>query len=165
MITAFNYFCILLFYYTYYSTLFSQLCRNKIIFEIPPQRSKRIWLQKFKLFFASVDLLITSSPIIIMILLSKCQIKFLTTSSMQLDVACCCFGSFSKENKIETFNFYAINGKVNRYSARNLEMSIRFSLKSRPSERFHRPEMSQIKTEISLRTNVKLICHKNVGLQ
>ena len=31
------------------------------------------------------------------------------------------------------------------YSARNLEMSICFSLKSRPSERFHRPEMSQIK--------------------
>ena len=51
------------------------------------------------------------------------------------------------------------------YSARNLEMSIRFSLKSRPSERFHRPEMSQIKAEISLRTNVKLIFHKNVGLQ
>ena len=51
------------------------------------------------------------------------------------------------------------------YSARNLEMAIRFSLKSRLSERFHRPEMSQIKAEISLRTNVKLICHKNVGLQ
>ena len=51
------------------------------------------------------------------------------------------------------------------YSARNLEMSIRFSLKSRPSERFHRPEMSQIKAEISLRTNVKLIFHKNVGLK
>ena len=51
------------------------------------------------------------------------------------------------------------------YSARNHEMSIRFSLKFRPSERFHRPEMSQIKAEISLRTNVKLICHKNVGLQ
>ena len=51
------------------------------------------------------------------------------------------------------------------YCARNLEMSIRFSLKSRPSEQFHRPEMSQIKAEISLRTNVKLICHKNVGLQ
>ena len=44
-------------------------------------------------------------------------------------------------------------------------MSIRFSLKSRPSERFPRPEMSQIKAEISLRTNVKLICHKNVELQ
>ena len=38
-------------------------------------------------------------------------------------------------------------------------------LKSRPSERFHRPEMSQIKAEISLRTNVKLIFHNNVGLQ
>ena len=50
------------------------------------------------------------------------------------------------------------------YDVRNLEMSIRFSLKSRPSERFRRPEMSQIKAEISLRTNVKLICHKNVGL-
>ena len=33
---------------------------------------------------------------------------------------------------------------------------IAFSLKSRPSERFHRPEISQIKAEISLRTNVKL---------
>ena len=51
------------------------------------------------------------------------------------------------------------------YGAKNLEMSIRFSLKSRPSERFPRPEMSQIKAEISLRTNVKLIFHKNVGLQ
>ena len=49
------------------------------------------------------------------------------------------------------------------YSARNLEKTIRFSLKSRPSERFHRPEMSQIKAEISLCTNVKLICHENVG--
>ena len=54
---------------------------------------------------------------------------------------------------------------LNVYGVRNLEMSIRFSLKSRPSERFHRPEMSQIKFEISHRTNVKLICHKNVGLQ
>ena len=51
------------------------------------------------------------------------------------------------------------------YSARNLEMSIRFSLKSRPPERFHRPEMSQIKAEISLHTNLKLIFHKNIGLQ
>ena len=45
------------------------------------------------------------------------------------------------------------------YSARNLEMAICFSLKSRPSERFHRPEMSEIKAEISLCTNVKLIFH------
>ena len=44
-------------------------------------------------------------------------------------------------------------------------MTIRFSLKSRPSERFHRPEMSQIKAEIHLRTNVKLNFHKNVGLK
>ena len=51
------------------------------------------------------------------------------------------------------------------YGVRNLEMTVRFSLKSRPSERFHRPEMSQIKAEISLRTNVKLNFHKNVGLQ
>ena len=49
---------------------------------------------------------------------------------------------------------------LSTYSARNLEMSIHFSLKSRPSEQFHRPEMSQIKAEISLRTNVKLIFHK-----
>ena len=51
------------------------------------------------------------------------------------------------------------------YGARNLEISISFSLKSRASERFHRPEMSQIKVEISLRTNVKLNFHKNVGCQ
>ena len=47
------------------------------------------------------------------------------------------------------------------YSVRNLDVSIRFSLKSRPSERFPRPEMSQIKAEISLHTNLKLIFHKN----
>ena len=47
------------------------------------------------------------------------------------------------------------------YGVRNLEMSIRFSLKSRPSKRFHKPEMSQIKAEISLRTYLKLIFHKN----
>ena len=54
---------------------------------------------------------------------------------------------------------------VHWYSARNLEMSIRFSLKYRSSERFRRPEMSQIKAEISLRTNVKLNSHKNEGLK
>ena len=36
------------------------------------------------------------------------------------------------------------------YGVRNLEMTIRFSLNSRPSELFHRSEMSQIKAEISL---------------
>ena len=51
------------------------------------------------------------------------------------------------------------------YSVRNLEKIIRFSLKSRLSERFHWPEMSQIKAEISLHTNVKLIFHKDVGWQ
>ena len=51
------------------------------------------------------------------------------------------------------------------YSARNLEMTICFSLKSRLSERFQRPEMSQIKADISLRTNLKLIFHKTVGLK
>ena len=51
------------------------------------------------------------------------------------------------------------------YSARNLEMSIRFYLKSQPSERFHGPEMSQIKAEISLHSNVKLNFHKNLGWQ
>ena len=54
---------------------------------------------------------------------------------------------------------------VCKYGVRNLDMSIRFSLKSRPTKGFSRPEMSQIKAEISLRTNVKLIFHKNVGLQ
>ena len=47
------------------------------------------------------------------------------------------------------------------YGVRHLEKTIRFSLKSRPSERFHWPKMSQIKAEISLCTNVKLIFHKN----
>ena len=42
---------------------------------------------------------------------------------------------------------------------------MRFSQKSGPSERFYWPEMSQIKAMISLRTNVKLIFHKNVGWQ
>ena len=51
------------------------------------------------------------------------------------------------------------------YGIGNLEKTIRFSLKSRPFERFYWPEMSQIKAEISLRTNVKLVFHKNVGLQ
>ena len=51
------------------------------------------------------------------------------------------------------------------YGVRNLEKTTRFSLKSWPSEQFHRPEMSQIKAEISLRTNLKLIFHKNVGWQ
>ena len=40
-----------------------------------------------------------------------------------------------------------------RYSVRNLDVSIRFSLKSRPSEGISRPEMSQIKAEISLHTS------------
>ena len=51
------------------------------------------------------------------------------------------------------------------YGVRNLDMSIRISLKSRPSEEFLRPEMSQIKAEIGLHTNMKLIFHKNVGWQ
>ena len=55
--------------------------------------------------------------------------------------------------------------EVTLSGVRNIEMSIRFSLKSRPFEQFHRPELSQIKAEISLRTNVKLIFDKNVGLQ
>ena len=45
---------------------------------------------------------------------------------------------------------------------RNLDMSIRFSLKSHPSEGIPRPEMSQIKAETSLHTKVKLIFHRNV---
>ena len=51
------------------------------------------------------------------------------------------------------------------YGVRNLDMSIRISLKSRPSEGFPRPEMSQMKAEISLHSNLKLIVHKNVGWQ
>ena len=49
------------------------------------------------------------------------------------------------------------------YGVRNLEKIIRFSLKSWPSKRFHRPEMSQIKAEIRVHTNLKLIFHKDVG--
>ena len=49
------------------------------------------------------------------------------------------------------------------YSARNLEMTIRYSLKSRPSEQFHWPEISQIKAEI--RINMKFDFHRIVGLQ
>ena len=62
-------------------------------------------------------------------------------------------------------NYFDRNQKRKKgmYSARNLEMSIRFSLKYLPSERFHRSKMSQIKAEISLRTNVQLNFHKNVG--
>ena len=51
------------------------------------------------------------------------------------------------------------------YSVRNLEKTIRISLKSRPFEGFPRPEMSQIKAEISLYSNLKLLFHKNVGWQ
>ena len=52
------------------------------------------------------------------------------------------------------------------YSARNLEMSIRFSLKSWPSERFYRPEMSQIKADIHLflqffMAMAQILCYKN----
>ena len=45
-----------------------------------------------------------------------------------------------------------IHTYLSMYSARNLEMSIRFSLKFQMSKRLHRPEMSQIKAKISLRT-------------
>ena len=63
----------------------------------------------------------------------------------------------------EQYNIEISEGGM--YSVRNLEKTIRFSLKSRPSERFHWPEMSQIKAEISLRTNMKLTFHKDVGWQ
>ena len=56
-------------------------------------------------------------------------------------------------------------GNSGMYGVRNLDMSIRFSLKSQLSEGIPRPEMSQIKAEIILRTNVKLIFHKNVESQ
>ena len=41
-----------------------------------------------------------------------------------------------------------------RYGVRNLEKAISFSLKSCPSERFHWPEMSQIKAEPSYQRKV-----------
>ena len=75
-----------------------------------------------------------------------------------------CHGQRPESHINLIIQFFALF-KHTKYSVRNLEKSIRFSLKSRPSERFHRPEMSQIKAEISLRTNVKLIFHKNVGWQ
>ena len=61
--------------------------------------------------------------------------------------------------------FISGSTKIHMYGVRNLEKRIRFSLKSWPSERFHRPEMFQIKAKISLCTNAKLIFHKNVGWQ
>ena len=68
-------------------------------------------------------------------------------------------------NKIIIYKYTFKEGFVCMYGVRNLDMSIRFSLKSRPSEGIPRPEMSQIKAEISLHTNLKLIFHKNVGWQ
>ena len=68
----------------------------------------------------------------------------------------------NKGNYFEVYDSKWIEGM---YSARNLEMAIRFSLKSWLSERLHRPEMSQIKAEISLRTNLNLNFHKNLGCQ
>ena len=76
------------------------------------------------------------------------------------------FLNLSWHNNVFKTLFYLLSSVfLIMYGVRNLEMSICFFLKSRPSERFHRPEMSQIKAEISLRTNVKLNFHKNVGLQ
>ena len=70
---------------------------------------------------------------------------------------------------LQIFSKLKMNGFVwcleELYGVRHLEMSIRFSLKSRPSEWFHWREMSQIKAQISLHTNLKLIFHKNVGWQ
>ena len=79
---------------------------------------------------------------------------------------CLCFNhlmrcAFCIFNKLTLQN----NTLLNMYSVRNLDMSIRISLKSRPSEGFPWPEMSQMKAEISLHSNVKLIFHKNVGWQ
>ena len=68
-------------------------------------------------------------------------------------------------NKNGAFYDMKLNMASCKYSVRNLENAIRFSLKSWPSERFHWPEMSQIKADIRLRTNLKLIFHKNVGWQ
>ena len=66
-----------------------------------------------------------------------------------------------KELKAILKNALNMNQLIDRmYGVRNPEKTIRFSLKYRPSERFHRPEMSQIKAEISLCTNMKLIFHK-----
>ena len=62
------------------------------------------------------------------------------------------------------YHSYALENYT-MYGVRNLEMTIRFSLLSWPSELFNRPQMSQIKAEISFCTHVKLIFHKNVGLQ
>ena len=63
-------------------------------------------------------------------------------------------------------SFWKVYGDLSTlYGVRNLDVSIRFSLKSRPSEGFPRPELSQIKAEISFHTNLKLIFHENVGWQ
>ena len=73
------------------------------------------------------------------------------------------FSTYFKDTYIHSY--FKCHTYICMYGARNIEMSIRFSLKSRLSERFHRPEMSQIKAEIGLHTNVKLNFHKNVGCQ
>ena len=73
--------------------------------------------------------------------------------------------NFKKIDSVLSEFFIVISGKFRRSSVRNLDVSIRFSLKSRPSEGFPRPEMSQMKAEISLHANLKLIFHKNVGWQ
>ena len=77
------------------------------------------------------------------------------------------FGGSGPEVVVILLSFLTLI-KHELYSAKNLEKTIRFSLKSWLSERFHSPEMSQIKAEINLRTlrtNLKLIFHKNVGWQ
>ena len=51
-------------------------------------------------------------------------------------------------------NYRTFNVVKAMYGVRNLEKTIRFSLKSPPSERFHWPEMSQIKAEISYQREV-----------
>ena len=91
--------------------------------------------------------------------------RFIITSSLLSTSPFSCF--LIRGHNSNTFTqigkFLKLNLDENiLYSIRNLEKTIRFSLKS---ERFHWPEKSQIKAEISLRTNVKLIFYRNVGWQ
>ena len=64
------------------------------------------------------------------------------------------YGDYLQTSNLEDVPISAFRESHDRYGVRNLEMTIRFSLKSRLFDRFHRPEMSQIKAEIHLGTNM-----------
>ena len=91
--------------------------------------------------------------------------QMIATSTKSDDGSFSSSSTFSSSSMSSSSTTTSSGGPGGMYSIRNLDRTISFSLKSRPSEQFHRPEMSQIKAWISLRTNVKLIFHKNKGWQ